>query len=205
MRVSIDPNELIVCRDCDAVHRQVVLRKCEIARCTACGAVLGRHRRLGTEQLLALTAATGILFLIANATPILAIELSGMHTQANGLTAALSLEHGWTGWDAAVLGLTVFLAPLLQVALMLWVLTYAWFGRRAPGLRTVLVALHRLRPWSMSEVLLLGALVAIVKLSGWVHVVPSAGIWALSALTFLLTILALVDTRFWWTLGERGG
>jgi paraquat-inducible protein A len=152
--------------------------------------------------LLALTATAAVLFLIANANPILSIELGGMHTQANGWTAALSMEHGWTAWDAAVLALTIFVAPLLQVALLLWLLTFAWLGLRAPGLRAVLVTLHRLRPWSMTEVLLLGALVAIVKLSGWVHVLPGPGIWALSGLTFLLAILSLVDTRSWWTLTE---
>lgn len=180
----------------------MVLSKGEIALCTACGALLGRYPRLGRNELLALTAAAAFLFLIANTNPILSIELGGMRTQANGWTAALSMEHGWSSWDAAVLALTVFLAPLLQITLLLWVLTFAWFGRRAPGLRPLLVTLHRLRPWSMTEVLLLGALVAIVKLSGWVHVVPGPGIWALSSLTFLLTILSLVETRFWWTLAE---
>jgi paraquat-inducible protein A len=52
----------------------------------------------------------------------------------------------------------------------------------------------------MTEVFLLGALVAIVKLSGWVHVTPGTGIWALASLTVLLTILNMVEPRFWWTL-----
>ena len=180
----------------------MILREGESARCTACGALLGRYRRLGGNQLLALTAAAAILFVIANATPILSTELGGMRTEANGWTAALSMEHGWNGWDAAVLAVTVFLAPLLQIALLLWVLIFVSFGRRAPALRPLLVALHRLRPWSMTEVLLLGALVAIVKLSGWVHVVPGPGIWALSGLTCLLAMLSMVDTRYWWKLTE---
>jgi paraquat-inducible protein A len=201
--VPIASIELLVCRDCDAVHRQVSLRKQEIACCTACGALLARHSRLAVEQLLALTLTAAILFLIANANPVLAIEVGGMRTEANGWTAAFSMAHGWMGWAAAVLAVTVFVVPMLQIAITLWVLSFAWLARRAPGLRLLLVALHRLRPWSMTEVLLLGVLVAIVKLSGWVHVVPGAGIWALAGLTFLLTILTMVDARFWWTLAER--
>ena len=68
-------------------------------------------------------------------------------------------------------------------------------GRNDP-----LVTLHRSRPWSMTEVFLLGALVAIVKLSGWVHVTPGVGIWGLASLTILLTILSLVEPKSWWSL-----
>lgn len=127
-----------------------------------------------------------------------------MRTQANGWTATLSLEQGWIGWAAAVLALTTFLVPALQIAMMLWLLTFARVRRRAPGFRSVLVALHRLRPWSMTEVLLLGVLVAIVKLSSWVHVMPGVGIWALGGLTILMTILSLVDPRSMWSVAESG-
>jgi len=51
-------------------------------------------------------------------------------------------------------------------------------------------------------VFLLGALVAIVKLSSWLHVVPGIGLWALLSLTILLTILSLVEAGFWWSLAE---
>jgi paraquat-inducible protein A len=54
----------------------------------------------------------------------------------------------------------------------------------------------------MTEVFLLGALVAIVKLSSWLHVVPGIGLWALGTLTILLTILSLVESRFWWSLEQ---
>jgi paraquat-inducible protein A len=96
----------------------------------------------------------------------------------------------------------MFILPLLQIGLLLWLLTFASVGRRAPGFRRALVALHHSRPWSMTEVFLLGALVAIVKLSGWVHVTPGIGIWALAGLIVLLTILSVVEPRFWWTLLE---
>jgi paraquat-inducible protein A len=133
--VPIASIELLVCWDCDAVHRQVSLRKREIACCTACGALLARHSRLAVEQLLALTLTAAILFLIANANPVLAIEVGGMRTEANGWTAALSMAHGWMGWAAAVLAVTVFVVPMLQIAMTLWVLSFAWLARRAPGLR----------------------------------------------------------------------
>lgn len=196
-------NDLLVCRDCDTVHRQVSLAKDEVARCVRCEALLARHHRLSIDQLLALTVAAAVLFLIANMTPVLGIELGGMRTEVNIWTAAASMKYGWSAGAALVLAVTTFFAPMLQIALLLWLLSFARISRRIPGSKGVLVALHLLRPWSMTEVFLLGALVAIVKLASWVHVVPGVGIWALAGLTILLTILSTIEPRFWWLLAER--
>jgi len=192
--------ELVVCPHCDAVHREVVLGKHEVAACVACGHVLDRHRSLSVDQLLAITVAAALLFLITNSYPLMTIEVGGMYTEATVWGAALLMLHGWAALPAAVLAVSMFILPLLQIVLLLWVLAFARFGGRAPGFRGVLVMLHRSRAWSMTEVFLLGALVAIVKLSGWVHVTPGIGIWALAGLTILLTILSMVEPRFWWTL-----
>jgi paraquat-inducible protein A len=196
----VEWSELLVCPHCDVLHRAVVLGRHEIAACIACGGILARHRSFSVDQLLALTVAAALLFLIANAYPLMIIEVGGMHTEATVWGAAVLMLHGWTAWPAAVLALTMFILPLLQIALLLWLLTFASFGRRAPGFRGALVTLHRSRPWSMTEVFLLGALVAIVKLSSWVHVTPGIGIWALASLMILLTVLSMVEPRFWWTL-----
>jgi paraquat-inducible protein A len=198
--MSESANELLVCPQCDVLHRTMLLRTHEIAACIACGGVLARHRSLSIDQLLALTVAAALLFLMANAYPLMVVEVGGMHTEATVWGAAVLMLHGWMMWPAAVLALTMFILPLLQIALRLWLLTFARLGRRAPGSRGALVTLHRLRPWGMTEVFLLGALVAIVKLSSWVHVIPGVGIWALASLTILLTILSVIEPRLWWTL-----
>jgi paraquat-inducible protein A len=202
-RVLPTSTKLMICPDCDSVHRLVPLGSGEVACCMCCDAVLARRRGLQVNEVLALTVAAAILFVIANVTPVLTIEVGGMHTEANISTAALSMDSGWISGAALVLAATTFLVPLLQISLLLWLLAFSSAARRVPGFRIVLVALHRLRPWSMTEVFLLGALVAIVKLSSWVRVVPGDGIWALAGLTIILTILSRVDPRAWWNLAER--
>ena len=192
--------ELLVCPHCDVVHGAVDLRRHEVAACIGCGRVLARHRSLSVDQLLAITVAAALLFLIANAYPLMAIEVGGLHSEATVWGTALPMLHGWTAWPAAVLALTMFILPLAQIALLLWLLSFARFGRRAPGFCAALAALHRSRPWSMTEVFLLGALVAIVKLSSWVHVSPGMGIWALASLTILLTVISMVERESWWAL-----
>ncbi len=193
----------LICKNCDTVHRQVSLGTAEIARCSYCGAVLARNHDVTVGQLLAVTLAAAILFVIANATSVLGIEFGGVHTEANIWIAALSLDQGWIFWAALALAVTMFLVPMLQITLLLWVLAFASVAVRAPAYRHALILLHHLRPWSMTEVFLLGALVAIVKLSAWVHIVPGEGIWAIAGLTILLAILSRFDSRAWWECVER--
>ena len=66
--------------------------------------------------------------------------------------------------------------------------------------------LTRLRPWAMPEVFLLGALVALVKLSAIAQVVPGVSLFAYVA--FMLTLAGLTSItpteQFWhWVEGTR--
>lgn len=134
----------------------------------------------------------------------LSIDFAGIHTQANVWQAAASLQSGWISGAGIALALTMALVPMLQIVLLLWVLACAQWGQRAPGLRAALVVLHRLRPWSMTEVFLLGVLVVIVKLSSWVPVSAGVGLWSLGALTVILTLLNLKEAHIWWSLDRNG-
>lgn len=200
--VTTTPTELLICRDCDTVHHRSPLGRSQSACCIECGATLARHQRLGFNERLALTLAAAILFAMANFTPILAIDFDGLQTHANVWSAVLSMQQGGIFWASLVLAATTFLVPMLQIALLLWLLTFSVMKRPVPGLVRALVALHWLRPWSMSEVFLLGALIVLVKLSNWVHIVPGPGMWALAALTVLLAILSKCDPASWWALTE---
>lgn len=190
----------VVCRHCDAVQRQISLGRHEVAACATCGCIVSRHQLLSIDQLLALTAAAAALFLIANLYPLMTVEVDGMHTQATVLGAVLRMLQGWETWPGIMLAFCMFILPMIQITVLLWILAFASFGRQAPGLRGLLVALHRARPWSMSEVFLLGALVTIVKLSSWVEITPGIGVWALAGLTVLLAILSTAEPGFWWSL-----
>ena len=195
--------ELIACRDCDTVYAQVPLSRGQIARCGRCQAVIAHHPSADVDKAFAVALASGIVFFIANVTPVLGIEVAGTHTEANIWKAVLSMQTGWISLAALVLVVTMFLVPLIQVTLVLWLMSFAKAGRRAPAFSRILVALHRLRPWSMSEVFLLGALVAIVKLSNFLPISTGPGVWALTMLTLLLALLGRFDPRSWWELGAQ--
>ncbi|MFT3791823.1 MAG: paraquat-inducible protein A [Rudaea sp.] len=175
-----------------------------MARCTRCRAVLYRSSRLDIDHLLALTVAAAIVFAIANTSPVIRIAVGGMHNEADLPQAISALSHGGSLLVGVVAAVTLFVVPLLQIALLGWVLSFARAGRRAPGFASVMRVLHRIRPWSMTEVFLLGVLVAIVKLSGMINVVAGPGAWATAVLTVLITVIAKRDIRTLWSLVADG-
>lgn len=191
---------ILICRDCDTVHRAIPLRRGDVALCRRCDAVLARHFGATPEGGLALVCAAAIFFAIANLTPILSIDIAGVETQANIWFAVRSLQQGWISVAALGLAVTTFLVPAVQIALLFWVLLFACFRVRPPGFALVMKLLHRMRPWSMTEVFLLGALVAIVKLANWVPITAGAGIWAMAALTAVLALLGRCDPVSWWSI-----
>jgi paraquat-inducible protein A len=144
-----------------------------------------------------------VLFIIVSVTPVLSVTLEGTRTQVNVWRAAIALAHGWISLAAAALALVTFLIPLLQILLLTWVLAFARIGMRAPGSRWVIRTLQAVRPWSMTEVFMLGALVAIFKLSAWFPVSLGPGIWALAGLTVILAVLDLREVHGAWRLFEQ--
>jgi paraquat-inducible protein A len=182
------------------VYRATVLRRGDVALCRRCDAVLTRHFAADAESGLALVCAAAIFFAIASLTPILSIDIAGIETQANVWIAVRSLQQGWISVAALGLAFTTFLIPALQIALLFWVLLFAHLRRRPPAFGAVMKLLHRLRPWSMTEVFLLGSLVAIVKLANWVPIRAGAGIWAIAALTMVLALLGRCDPASWWSI-----
>ena len=194
---------IVICRDCDIAYRRVSLTRGETARCLRCDAVLQRYLSADPDAALALVITGTILFTIANLTPILTIEIAGVETKADIWQAVRSLEQGWISFAAIGLAVTTFLVPALQLSLLLWVLLFARARAMPPLFGPVMTVLHWLRPWSMTEVFLLGALVAVIKLSNWVPIVAGAGIWAIAALTLVLAILGRCDPSSWWSVASR--
>jgi paraquat-inducible protein A len=190
--------QLIVCEHCDSVYRRLALVQGEVAHCERCRVVLYRADRLNIEQWLALTVAAAIVFMLANAYPVIRISLHGLHNEATLWQSVAALAHGEAASIAVAAALSVIVVPLLQIVVLGWVLVFAWIGRRAPAFTAAMKALNALRPWSMVEVCLLGVLVAITKLSSYLDVVASVGTGATAALTVLITIIASRDLYWLW-------
>jgi paraquat-inducible protein A len=189
---------LQVCEHCDTVYRSCEPARGEVARCRRCNAVLARHHGLGTGGMLALVVTALIVFVIANVWPIVTLGLSGQLRSATLWGTIITMWQQGSEVIAVLAALTLFFFPLNKMLMLGWLLWFARHGRRAPVFRPIMVILHYLQPWTMSEVFVLGALVAIVKAGAYFDVIPDAGIYAYAALTLLITVFSGIDLRRLW-------
>ncbi len=199
--MTTTPSEgMLICEYCDTVYRRRTLTRGEVAHCLRCQAVLERHHDLSVNAMLALVFTAMIVFVQANVWPIVTLGLNG---QFNGATLWGTIIAMWQQQAQVVSVLaaaTLFFFPLTKMLLLGWLLWFARLGRRAPGFVPMMVTLHYIGPWTMSEVFVLGALVAIVKARIYFDVVADPGIYAYAVLTVLITIFAGIDLRRLWEL-----
>jgi paraquat-inducible protein A len=189
---------LIVCEHCDAVHRWRALAPAEVARCSRCAAVLARGHRLGVPSLLALTIAALFVLLIANLTPIVEIGMRGQRTMAT-LPEAIAIT--WSLGEplaAVAAALTAIVAPAALILLRLAVLVPLARGRKARHFSWCMRALREAWQWSMVEVMMVAAAVAIVRMAGLAQAVPGPGVFAFGALAVLLAALESGGLKHLW-------
>ena len=191
---------LLVCEQCDAAHRKSHLEHGELARCARCGARLERAQRLTPAGMLAMTIAAAILFALANLYPIVSVDVRGAHGVSTFWGAVLASWNAGSASIAVLAAVTVFFAPLAELLAAGYVLWPLARGRRARHFGGAMRLLRLVGTWSMPEVFLLGAIVALVKLGGLATVIPDAGLWAFGALTWLITLVTSFDHRWLWDI-----
>jgi paraquat-inducible protein A len=193
------PAKLIACHECDLLQREIPLPPGGIAACPRCGAVLYRNNPGGLDRTLALLLASAILFLVANAFPIVSIETQGNRNATTLFGAVLTL---WDEHMPVVAGLVLFttiLAPAFELFTLIAILAAVRFGLQLPALPGVLRLVLASRPWSMVEVFMLGVLVSVVKLAHLAHISPGLALWSYAALILLFAAaMANFEPRALW-------
>lgn len=191
-------NQQVICEHCDCVYQKVRLARHQKALCTRCDGVLQRYNGLSVQQRLALTVTAAVLWAFANFYPVMSISLKGLKNSATLWDSVLALSLGPITFIALVAAIAIIIAPVFQLLLLIWVLSFALNGRRSPAFKLCMRWLEALRPWSMLEVCLLGAMVAVIKLAGMLDVIPGIGLFALATLSLLLIRIAGRDVRDLW-------
>ena len=190
----------ILCESCDAVCDRVPLGEREIASCPRCGIELERHPGAQRDRILPLTVASLIVFVIANLFPIVEIEVRGLRSETTLVGAVIALAGDGRSLLALLVLATTLLMPLLHLLILLWLLVPLQRGQRVAGFAPLVRAMQALRPWGMIDIVLLGVLVAIIKLSSMATVLPGPALWAFMALTVLLTMVTAFDPRRLWEM-----
>ena len=174
--------------------------------CTRCHAHLQRPEGASVDSALALAVCALMLLLLSNAYPLVAMHINGSSRETTLMGAAHGLYAQGDDSLAVLVFLTTVVAPLFQIVALLYILIPLWLNRHAAGQDVVFRLLTRARPWSFMEVFMLGALVALVRLSKFAHIVPGISLWSCALLMICMSALTNVTSpeQFWrWVESAR--
>jgi paraquat-inducible protein A len=192
--------QLIACHECDLLQREIAARARAKACCARCGAVLYRDHPHSLEHALAFALGAAVLYVLANVFPVVGLEVQGELVQTTLTGAARALYKDDMKTLAAVVFVTTVVAPLVQLVAMLGLLVPLRLGRKPRGGPSLFRTLRLVQPWGMVEVLMLGVLVALVKLAHLAAVIPGIALWSLFGLVILLAAcVATFDARTLWS------
>lgn len=197
---------LTACHECDLLVREADGPEPSpySALCPRCGALLYRHSCRCLENTLALACACLVLLAVANAFPIVGLNIQGQRIDTTVIGAASQLWREDMPAVAILVLVTTTVTPLLEMAGVIWLVLPLMLGRRPPAFALVFRALQAAHPWAMVEVFILGILVALVKLSHLADVLPGPAMLCFCALMLLLTtISAIIEPRDIWRAWEE--
>jgi paraquat-inducible protein A len=184
--------ETLACHDCDLLQHVPHLPRGSRALCARCGETLVHRRRDPIKRPLALTVAAAMALLIANTMPLMSLSAVGRSSSTTIIGGALEMWQQGSQLTALTIAFCAVIAPAAQVIFLLTVLLAM---RRPPAPRWVgelLRSVHFFEPWSMTEVMMLGILVALVKIAQLATVTPGIGMFAAGA--FILLVAAVITT-----------
>jgi paraquat-inducible protein A len=191
--------EAVACPACDLLQQMPRLAPGAKARCLRCAQLLASRPADPLDRPLALTLAAAIVFIIANTQPLMGLEAVGRQASTTILGGAYEMWVQGRELTAMVVAFCVVIAPATYIAFMLTVLLAV---RRPPAPHWVAELLRWadfMKPWSMSEVMMLGILVALVKIAELATVTPGIGMYAVGLLVVLLpAIMVNVDLGEIW-------
>ncbi len=182
---------LVACPQCDLLQKRLSTVPSLGARCARCQAVIDPPAHHSFDRPLALTIAAAETFVLANVFPLVSLDLNGETVSTTLPQAVWALYQHDMASLAALVFFTTLLAPATQLAISLVLIIGVRSGRStAPSLFRI----HQwLRSWGMLDVLMLGILVALVKLAALARIVPGVALFSFGA---LLVLLSLLNTSF---------
>ncbi len=170
--------------------------------CPRCGANIASTDMAQLDRVLALALAAMMTFFVAQAYPVVELEMGGI-TSATTLTGTVCALWAQGMWPLAVLvACLTIVFPFLDLAAVLYVTAPVRLGVVPPAFSAVLRALQFVRPWVMIEVLFLGVVVTATKLASRAYVIPETALFALCTLPFMLAVVMAFEPRVLWHIRE---
>ena len=197
--------ETVACPDCDLLQHLPELPPGGKARCPRCGNTLATRSTDPLDRPLALTLTAAIVFIVANTAPLMGLSAVGRHASTTIVGGAYEM---WLQGEEVTALIVSFCAVIAPGSYILFMLTALLSVRRPPAPHWVGEMLRwaeSMQPWSMNEVMILGILVALIKIAELATVDPGVGMYAVGGLVVLFTaIMITFDPHEIWKRVEWG-
>src|SRR6266850_5270815 len=183
--------ETVACPDCDLLQHLPELPPGGKARCPRCGHTLATQPTDALDRTLALTLTAAIVFIVANTAPLMGLSAVGRHASTTIVGGAYEM---WLQGQEVTAVIVAFCAVIAPASYLLFMLTVLLAVRRPPAPHWVGEMLRwaeSMRPWSMNEVMILGILVALIKIAELASVVPGPAMYAVGALVVLFAAIMI--------------
>lgn len=200
--------DVVVCRDCDLLCRPpFAIQVHQTFKCPRCQASLEKAPWGSLETARALTMTALILFIVLNANPLMSMQFQGTRKESTLAGAALEMWHQGMHLVSALVIVTTMIAPALQIGAKAYVIYCVGSARTWKSIGRPLRALLFLRPWSMTEILMLAIMVSLVKLQAVAQIILGPALWSCAALvpvmSALTSLLSPGSVRHWMNERDR--
>jgi paraquat-inducible protein A len=172
-------DNFIICKKCDTLHQKKDLKVGGVAKCTECGSILYRRHRNLVDYGLAIGLAALIFFILANAFPIVNIELRGVHQDISLPSVLYSLFENGFFLVGVFCSFVILIFPFMVMVVFIWIMWLLKIRRGEALVEKLLIFLAKMLPWNMTEIFLISIFVALVKLIGYAQIHFGLSLWAL--------------------------
>jgi paraquat-inducible protein A len=196
-RPQSDPDRTIACTACELL----VTGAHAGGACPRCGAALHARKPFAFRATAALVAAAFLLYIPANALPVLTLVSFGQRQSNTIITGVLELIRNRLWPLALIVFLASIVVPLLKLCGLTWMLLATYQGsRRTLIARTRLYRLiDTVGSWSNIDVFVAAVLVALLQFGAIAQAQAGAGLTAFAAVVILTMIATRTfDTRLMW-------
>ena len=198
--MTLFPEHIAACPDCDLMQRIPALSSGETAHCLRCGRSLAAGKTDPLNRTFAFTIAAAIVLVIANVTPLMGLSAVGRHASTTIFGGVLKMWQQGQEITAALVAFCTVFAPTIYIAFMLTILIAIRRNPVPSWIGTLLKISDASKPWAMVEVMMLGILVAMVKIADLATVIPGVGMFAVFALIILVEAMTVsFDPREAWS------
>jgi paraquat-inducible protein A len=193
------PAQWVACPDCDLLQQIPPLGPGGKAVCVRCRRLLVKEPSGSRDRPLALTVAAAIALVVANTLPLMELRVAG---RSASTTIAGGAYEIWMQGERITGVLVAFCAVIAPAGYLLFMLMLLLAARRSPVPQwagEMLRWMQHLQVWSMLEVVMLGILVALIKIAELATIDPGIGLYAFGAVVLLIpAIVVNFDARELW-------